>query len=145
MVSAPVFLDTGYLVALLNRRDSMHAQARSLARTWEKNRRRALTTDAVLIELANFFARSPLRMLAIASIRRMRTSSAVAVEPLASPLLDRGEARYAAHTDKGWSLTDCLSMEVMLEKGSSEAATADHHFEQAGFVVLMEPGRSGSP
>jgi hypothetical protein len=34
---------------------------------------RALTTDAVFVELANFFARSPMRMLAISSIRRFVT------------------------------------------------------------------------
>jgi predicted nucleic acid-binding protein len=138
MPDVPVFLDTGYLVALLNRRDSMHAQARSLARTWGKSGRRALTTDAVLIELANFFARSPMRMLAISSIRQMRASPNIVVEPLTTTLVDRGETRYAAHADKGWSLTDCLSMEVMLDKNASEAATADRHFEQAGFVALMK-------
>jgi predicted nucleic acid-binding protein len=137
VANSPVFLDTGYFVALLNRRDQLHGQAVSLARRWEKQGRRALTTDAVLIELGNFFARSPLRMTAIAAVRRIRTASEFEVTITTTALFDRGVARYSAHGDKGWSLTDCLSMEVMLDAGSTEAATPDHHFEQAGFVTLM--------
>jgi hypothetical protein len=52
--------------------------------------------------------------------------------------MDRAEVRYATHPDKAWSLTDCLSMEAMLDHGSTEAATADRHFLQAGFRVLMQ-------
>ena len=39
--------------------------------------------------------------------------------------------------DKAWSLTDCISFAVMAERGLTEALTADHHFEQAGFRVLL--------
>jgi hypothetical protein len=34
-------------------------------------------------------------------------------------------------------MTDCLSMEVMLDHASTEAATPDRHFAQAGFRILM--------
>jgi predicted nucleic acid-binding protein len=52
-------------------------------------------------------------------------------------LVARAEARYVLHPDKTWSLTDCLSMEVMLDHGSTEVAGADHHFMQAGFRILL--------
>jgi uncharacterized protein len=39
--------------------------------------------------------------------------------------------------DKEWSLTDCISFVVMKERGLTEALTADHHFEQAGFKALL--------
>jgi hypothetical protein len=45
--------------------------------------------------------------------------------------------RYRAHPDKGWSLTDCLNMEAMLDHGVTDVATSDHHFAQAGFRTLM--------
>jgi uncharacterized protein len=137
MAERPVFVDTGYFVALLNQRDQLHTVAASLAEEWRQTNRAAVTTDAVLIELGNFFARSPLRRAAIAAIRKVRDSSAFDVVTCASTLLERGVTRYASHDDKSWSLTDCLSMEVMLDTGCQEAATPDHHFAQAGFRILM--------
>lgn len=138
MPEAPVFVDTGYLVALLNRRDALHARALDLAGRWERADTVLLTTDTVLIELANFFARSPLRGQAIAAIERIRSAPGWVVEPLNVQRLNRGIARYASRPDKGWSLTDCLSMDTMLDHQASEVATPDHHFVQAGFKVLMK-------
>ena len=59
------------------------------------------------------------------------------MDRISAGLLDRAEARYRAHPDKGWSLTDCLSMEAMLDHGVTEVATSDYHFAQAGFRTLM--------
>jgi uncharacterized protein len=137
MAESPVFIDTGYLVALINRRDRLHAEAKAIAHGLEKTGRRVLTTDGVLIEFANFFARSPLRVRVLAAIRRIRATPDWLVERLSETWMERGEARYGAHPDKAWSMTDCLSMEVMLHHGSTEAATPDRHFVQAGFRALM--------
>jgi len=139
MAEAPILIDTGYLVALINRKDSLHSQAMTLARSWEKNGQSLVTTDAVLIEFANFFARGPLRKVAASWQRSLRqTVGGWTIERLTPQLLDRAEARYAAHPDKTWSLTDCLSMEVMLDHAATEAATPDRHFVQAGFRILMK-------
>ena len=53
-------------------------------------------------------------------------------------LWKRGRSLYASRPDKDWSLTDCISFVVMQEHGLTEALTADHHFEQAGFVALLK-------
>lgn len=139
MTDRPVFVDTGYFVALLNHRDDLHSRAVSLAQEWEKTNRAAVTTEAVLIELGNFFARSPLRRTVVAAIRQVRQAGGFEVVVCDSTLLERSLTRYATHHDKSWSLTDCLSMEVMLDASCHEAATPDHHFAQAGFAVLMRP------
>lgn len=137
MPDSPVFVDTGYFVALLNRRDSLHGRARSLAGEWGRDSRQLLTTDGVLVELANFFARSPLRTLAAASIQKLRGAPGWTIEHITPQRFSRALARYAAHPDKSWSLTDCASMDAMLDHRATDAATPDHHFAQAGFRVLM--------
>lgn len=45
---------------------------------------------------------------------------------------------FRNRTDKNWSLVDCASFVVMRKHGILEALTADHHFEQAGFVRLLK-------
>jgi predicted nucleic acid-binding protein len=138
-----VFVDTAYLVALTNASDRHHGEAVSLAEAWTKQRQTFLTTDAVLIEYGNFFARSPLRRLAAATVARLRATQGWTVVPMVRDVLARAEARYASHLDKAWSVTDCLSMEVMHDQKLSDVATTDAHFAQAGFRPLMRGGGGG--
>jgi len=41
--------------------------------------------------------------------------------------------------DKTWSLCDAVSFLLMQEYGITEALTTDYHFEQAGFIRLLQP------
>lgn len=45
---------------------------------------------------------------------------------------------WESRPDKTWSFVDCSSFIVMQREGLTEAVTADHHFEQAGFVRLLK-------
>ena len=45
---------------------------------------------------------------------------------------------WASRSDKNWTLTDCTSFLVMQQRKLIEALTADHHFEQAGFIRLLK-------
>jgi hypothetical protein len=49
-----------------------------------------------------------------------------------------GFALYEAHPDKGYSLTDCISMQTMRHSGFTDVLTNDRHFEQEGFRALSE-------
>ncbi len=46
---------------------------------------------------------------------------------------------YEARSDKGYSLTDCRSMNALRDLGISDVLTNDHHFTQEGFSILF-PG-----
>jgi predicted nucleic acid-binding protein len=133
----PVFVDTNFLIALLNPMDQAADDASRLAESLREAGAELVTTDAVLIELANYFAARRQRARSLDLIRRMRTERGWTVRPLSNDLLARAERRYARHTDKQWSMTDCLSMEVMVELRLKDAATSDQHFRQAGFRTLL--------
>jgi uncharacterized protein len=51
--------------------------------------------------------------------------------------MNNAAALFADRVDKEWSLTDCVSFELMRTRGLHDALSADGHFEQAGFTALM--------
>jgi uncharacterized protein len=69
----------------------------------------------------------------------LRAQPDVEIVPSTSDLFRRGTELFAARPDKEWSLTDCISFVVMNERGINDALTNDHHFEQAGFRILLKP------
>jgi predicted nucleic acid-binding protein len=135
--SPPVFVDTSYFVALLNKSDDEHEHALELAAIWNRLATKLTTTDAVLVETFNWFSRSPLRATAARSLVVLRGATDWAIVHASSELIRRGERRYLAHADKTWSLTDCISMEAASDARAKQVATTDGHFQQAGFEILM--------
>lgn len=134
-----VFVDTAYFVALVDPRDTMNARAVGLAKRLAQRRALLVTSDAVLIELGNYFARSPLRLRAIEWIGALRSADGWEIAVSERALVARAEARYRAHPDKSWSVTDCISMELMADRTIRDVATTDRGFAQAGYRVLLDP------
>src|SRR5262245_14450694 len=89
-----------------------------------------LTTAAVLVEIGNALSRR-FRNHAVAIIEWILVSPEVNVVHVSAELFARAFDLFKAHQDKEWGLTDCISFVVMRDAGVSEAATNDHHFEQA--------------
>jgi uncharacterized protein len=133
-VSAKTFLDTLFVVALINQRDQYHGRATELAALYE--RRAFLTTDAVLIEIGNALARK-FKQQAVEAIGHLLSSEDVQVVQLTAELFAEAFALYESHQDKEWGLTDCISFVVMRRENVQEALTFDQHFVQAGFQALM--------
>ena len=132
-----VFVDSSGWIALLNSRDSLHSRAKELYRDKLRGGSRLLTTTAVLLEVGNWLSPSPLRQLATDLLDRIERSNLVSVVFVDNDLYTRGWAIYRERPDKDWGITDCISFAVMAEQRILEAFSADHHFEQAGFVRLL--------
>lgn len=130
---AAAFADTAFFVAIMSRRDSLHAAALS----WAARPGLAIvTSEYVLIELANFMARSSERR-AVASLFAAESSKPLRVLPASKQTLKEAISLYAKHHDKAWSLTDCTSMVLMRKRRLRDVLTPDHHFRQAGFRTLL--------
>lgn len=61
----------------------------------------------------------------------------VEMMPHTTEIFLSGLALYEARPDKSYSLTDCISMQIMRERGLAEALTHDKHFSQEGFSNLL--------
>jgi hypothetical protein len=70
-------------------------------------------------------------------VETLRADPACTIVPPSPELFNAGLSLYAERSDKGWTLTDCISFVVMQQYGITEALTGDRHFEQAGFTPLL--------
>lgn len=133
----PVFADTLYWVAIARPNDPWS----SAARRARANLHDALlvTTDEVLLEFATALSRGgpAVRRVAAQMVRAVLASTDVQVIEQTRAGFESGLSRYEQRADKSYSLTDCISMNVMEAEGIREVLTNDHHFEQEGFTVLI--------
>ncbi len=139
-MSRIVFWDTSAFLALVNTRDAWHGQAVAVSQLLASERAELLTTDAILIEIANGLSKIGQRQLAQRTVKMVQASvlrNVAEVVHIDPNLWQRGWQLYCTRLDKEWGLTDCLSFVVMQENEVFEAFTADHHFEQAGFIRLL--------
>ena len=132
-----VFTDTGFWIAFLNPRDSLHEMARKL----ESSRQftRIVTTEMVLTEFLNDLGSRgmSLRVAASQIVHELRLYAGVEIIPQTNTQFWSAASFYRERADKAWSLTDCASFLVMRDLGIQEALTYDRHFEQMGFRALL--------
>ncbi len=89
-------------------------------------------------EFLRFFAGDRwLRERALAAVTRLARSRRAHVMPQTRESFQAGFDLYAARPDKGYSLTDCISMQTMRREGLTEVLANDRHFEQEGFRALF--------
>jgi uncharacterized protein len=133
-----VFADTFYWVALLSPGDDWHGKVLTLSQSLGQTQ--IITTDEVLTEVLTFYADAGTRMRqrVIVLVESILTNQSVQVveQTRASFLL--GFELYRSRLDKGYSLTDCISMKTMQELGIAEVLTHDQHFAQEGFLILFK-------
>ena len=132
-----IFVDALYWVAVINPRDQWHARAVEV--TTKIEGRVLVTTESVLIELMNFFGEygPSFRLKTARLVQALLDREDLEVVEQTRATFLAGVETYQARPDKGYSLTDCISMNVMRERGLTEVLTHDHHFTQEGFIVLL--------
>jgi predicted nucleic acid-binding protein len=132
-----LFLDSSFMIAALIATDQRHERARSLFEEMDEAEATVVTTQPVLLEIANFLSRLRYRTAAQQYFSSLRNDPKLGLVTLSEPLWQSGLDLYTSRHDKEWSLTDCISFVVMNDLQIQRALTSDHHFEQAGFVALM--------
>ena len=131
------FVDTLYFVALFNPKDQWHGRAIDASKLVAETK--LITTEDVLVELLNFFSEygEKARRGAVAQAEGILSAANIEVTPQSHDAFMAGLTLYRARPDKGYSLTDCISMHTMRERGVTEILTHDDHFRQEGFKVLL--------
>ncbi len=132
-----VFLDTSGLIALVNTDDQWHRRAEIVWAELSDSGADLITTSLVLIELADGLSRVHHRGLAMQLVDALERSRRVEIVQVDERLEKLGWQLFRVREDKDWGMTDCVSMSLMADRRIQDVFTADHHFEQAGFNILL--------
>ena len=80
---------------------------------------------------------SPARRRAVDLVETLYDDSRTVVIPQTHSLFQAGLNLYRRRPDKGYSLTDCMSMAICMEQRIEQVLTHDRHFAQEGFEILL--------
>jgi predicted nucleic acid-binding protein len=132
-----VFADTFYWIALLNPADKSHHNAKTVSQSRLEGS--IVTTESILIEMLNYFSASgeQMRQAAAKLCEQIFAHANTIVLPQTQDAFNLGFELYKARPDKGYSLTDCISMVEMRKRNIVQVLTHDHHFSQEGFDLLL--------
>ncbi len=132
----PLFLDTGYVIALEAADDQHHEEAIKHWRGLLRKVPTLVTTTYVVNEIATFFNSRNRHAKAVEIINRLKSSSSVQIVHVSEKLFDTSWEYFKKHSDKMYSLTDCVSFVTMKEMKIEASLAFDQHFIQAGFKKL---------
>ncbi len=132
-----VFVDTAAWIALMNVDDDFHEQAKQVKAQLKQDKYYLVTSDFVLLEVADGFASPDVRSQTISFINRLNNLQGLLIIPISQTMFNEGWKLYSQRLDKGWGLTDCISFVIMQQQEITIAFTSDKHFEQAEFTRLL--------
>lgn len=133
-----IFVDTFYWVALINPQDTWYQPVITISASLRDVQ--LITTEEILTEVLTFYAESGSRMRqrVISFIDSIINNRQIQVVAQSHASFSAGLLLYRSRLDKGYSLTDCISMNTMRELELTEVLTHDHHFTQEGFIILFK-------
>lgn len=129
-----IFVDTSFLLAVLNPRDALHLRAQAWAAAITEP---LLVTEYVAWEMVNALSMPVDRPKAQAALQEIQTTPEWEWVSASPWLFTMGIRLHGERDDKAWSLTDCISFLLMQQRHIRLALTYDHHFEQAGYEALL--------
>jgi len=129
-----VWVDTSSLYALVNADDEQHEQAHAVWTQLREQKELLLTSNYVLVETVTLIG----RRLGLRSARDFQTEFVpiLQVTWVDEPLHRQAVAALLTAGRRDLSLVDCVSFELMRQRGLDAAFAFDAHFVQQGFRCL---------
>jgi uncharacterized protein len=129
-----MFLDTSGLMCLLDDQDHRHAEATNL---YQAARIRLISNYVLAEYVALAHVRGMSRQQTLDFSTEVMADKSIEIVWIEKPLHQRAVGLLQARLDKTYSLCDAVSFVLMRERGVLEALTTDRHFEQEGFIRLL--------
>jgi predicted nucleic acid-binding protein len=133
----PLFVDTGFVRAILQTADKFHEVAAAWHRKIQKERIPLVTSSAIFLELGDGFCQPEQWGRVAPVIAAFRANPHATVVQIDEDVFSRALALRNARADKDWGLTDCTSFVVMGDRKITSALSCDQHFRQHGLKALL--------
>jgi len=132
-----IFADSFYWIALLSPKDTWHSRVIEWSQSYPDVS--LVITDGIIDEIFAHFSKQGdiLRGKVIELYQNILDEPNIQLIAYNQELRQAGIELYKKRPDKGYSLTDCISMVVMKKLNISEVLTNDKHFSQEGFTILF--------
>jgi predicted nucleic acid-binding protein len=132
-----IFADTFYWVALLNPNDSWYLRVIDYSQVLSDSR--LILSDGIIDEIFAHYSKmgTLMRSKSLELYQSMLKDPKIQIVAYTPQIRKAGIELYRLRPDKGYSLTDCISMVIMKELNIVEVLTHDRHFTQEGFTVLF--------
>lgn len=131
-----VFIDTGAFVALRNRSEREHEQARETLRQLIVERAQLFTSNYVFAETYTALLVRLGRNEAIQWGARFRAGETIELVRADQEIEERAWSILESHADKDWSYVDATSFALIERERLTSAFAFDRHFAQRGLNVL---------
>lgn len=132
-----IFADTFYWIALLSPRDTWHS--RVIEWSQSNPHQSLIITDGIIDEIFAHFSKQGeiMRGKVIEFYQNILDDPSIQLISYNPELRQAGIELYKKRLDKGYSLTDCISMVVIKKLNIAEVLTNDKHFSQEGFIIIF--------
>jgi uncharacterized protein len=132
------FLDTGYIIALEASDDQNHKASLQHWSFFSKSLPILFTTSYIFDETVTFFNNRGHHQKSVEIGTNLLKSPSIRFIDVDQALFQEGWTYFKKHSDKTYSLTDCISFVLMKRLAIKTALTFDNHFMQAGFKILPD-------
>lgn len=122
------FLDTAYLIALESVNNQYHKNAKKHFQRFLKNEPELVTSTYIIDETVTFFNNRNKHSKAVKIGESLLTSPSVDLIHVDENLFLAGWLFFKNHSDKTYSLTDCISFVLMEQRDLYDVLTFDHQF-----------------
>ena len=135
-MKTPLFIDTGYFLALLNKKDKNHNIAKNNINKLKESK--IIISDFILFETITFFNSSlKNHNLAVTLLNFINSKDNIEIIEVNHQIKSNALSIFLKYSDKDFSFTDCTSFAIMEELNIVDAFSFDIHFKQMGFNILV--------
>lgn len=132
-----VFIDTGYWIAIFDRRDTNHPLAASRLKPLLRNYDLYLS-DFIVFETLTYLKCSIKRHDLAVSFLDKIDASRLTILPVDEFVKTQVIELFRKYSDKALSSTDCTSFVLMLQNDIRLYTGFDSHFQQMGFLNALD-------